>query len=260
MKKILPYIPLVLFTLILPFVISAVLVLGKQINEEELQLMQFLHGVTRIYGKVLKGIALVVIIMYPILNWVNFKSPWKNSQRQKLISEMILLVLLSILFVFLAIHLFKVHPRSLQMASVITVMMNITCYAFMKLRIIVTENTNLAVALANSEKERINSQLMALRQQVNPHFLFNSLNVLSTLVHEDPDEAESFIHEFGDVYRYVLEINDEPVVTLQEELGFLESYAFLQKIRFKDGLVISKNIPASKTLLPDSTTHPTVVN
>ncbi|OFX89209.1 MAG: hypothetical protein A2W99_01550 [Bacteroidetes bacterium GWF2_33_16] len=86
------------------------------------------------------------------------------------------------------------------------------------------------------QKEKVESQLEALRNQANPHFLFNSLNVLSSLVHSDPDKAEEFINQFASVYRYVLNIQDKNVVTLREELEFLKSYLFLQKIRFVEGL------------------------
>lgn len=86
------------------------------------------------------------------------------------------------------------------------------------------------------QKEKVESQLEALRNQANPHFLFNSLNTLSSLVHSDPEKAEEFINQFASVYRYVLNIQDKNVVTLRDELEFLKSYLFLQKIRFSEGL------------------------
>lgn len=92
------------------------------------------------------------------------------------------------------------------------------------------------------QKEKVESQLEALRNQANPHFLFNSLNVLSSLVHSDPDKAEEFINQFASVYRYVLNIQEKNVVTLKEELDFLKSYLFLQNIRFVDGLNYSIDI------------------
>lgn len=76
----------------------------------------------------------------------------------------------------------------------------------------------------------------SLRNQVNPHFLFNSLNVLSVLVKKDAVMAEKFIGEFARIYRYVLETNDKQVITVKEELEFARSYLFLQQIRYGDGL------------------------
>ena len=92
------------------------------------------------------------------------------------------------------------------------------------------------------KKEKVESQLEALRNQANPHFLFNSLNVLSSLIHSDPDKAEDFINQFASVYRYVLNIQDKNVVTLREELEFLKSYLFLQNIRFVEGLIFKIDI------------------
>ena len=84
------------------------------------------------------------------------------------------------------------------------------------------------------KNENLKSQYESLRNQVNPHFLFNSLNVLSELVYEDQGKAVEFIRKMSDVYRYVLEHKDQELVDLEVELAFLKSYGFLQKIRFGD--------------------------
>jgi hypothetical protein len=86
------------------------------------------------------------------------------------------------------------------------------------------------------------SQLQGLKSQVNPHFLFNSLNSLSSLISEDGDEAEKFLDEMSKVYRYMLRNDDEQLVSLQTELKFLESYLHLLKARYGDGLQINFNI------------------
>jgi two-component system LytT family sensor kinase len=82
------------------------------------------------------------------------------------------------------------------------------------------------------------SQLHALKSQVNPHFLFNSLNSLSTLINEEGDEAETFLDEMSKVYRYMLRNDDDQLVCLQTELKFLESYLHLLKARYGDGLQV----------------------
>jgi len=86
------------------------------------------------------------------------------------------------------------------------------------------------------EKENLASKFEALKNQVNPHFLFNSLNTLSNLVHEDADKAEDFIDEFSHIYRYALEKKDKMVVPVQEEIDFVKSYLKLCQIRFEEGL------------------------
>jgi two-component system, LytTR family, sensor kinase len=80
------------------------------------------------------------------------------------------------------------------------------------------------------------SQLQGLKSQVNPHFLFNSLNSLSSLISEDGEEAEKFLDEMSKVYRYMLRGEDENLVTLETELKFLDAYAYLLKARYGSGL------------------------
>ncbi|MBL6449522.1 sensor histidine kinase [Fulvivirga sp. 29W222] len=98
----------------------------------------------------------------------------------------------------------------------------------------------LAVESERMKKEVISSKYESLKNQVNPHFLFNSLNALTNLVYEDQDQAVKFIKKLSDVYRYVLESRDKDLEELEMELKFAESYLFLQKIRYSDSLQVSK--------------------
>lgn len=86
------------------------------------------------------------------------------------------------------------------------------------------------------------SELQALKSQVNPHFLFNSLNSLSCLINEDNDKAEQFLDEMSKVYRYMLRNEDDQLVTLQTELKFIESYLHLLNTRFGEGLTVAVNV------------------
>ena len=83
-------------------------------------------------------------------------------------------------------------------------------------------------------KENALAQFEALKNQVSPHFLFNSLSILSSLVHVDANLSEKFIDQLSKAYRYILEQKDNDTVTLKTELDFLQSYAFLLKIRFEN--------------------------
>ncbi len=85
-------------------------------------------------------------------------------------------------------------------------------------------------------RQNIESQYAALTSQINPHFLFNSLNTLGSLIQSDPAKALTFNREFSKIYRYVLDTKDMLVVRLDEELNFLNSFFNLQKIRFDKGL------------------------
>jgi two-component system, LytTR family, sensor kinase len=93
------------------------------------------------------------------------------------------------------------------------------------------------------KKEYIKSQLIGLKSQMNPHFLFNSLNTLSSLIHENEEEAEEFLDHMSKVYRYLLRNNDEQLVTLETELNFIRSYYFLLKARHGEGLQLQLDIP-----------------
>lgn len=115
------------------------------------------------------------------------------------------------------------------------------------------KNQELLLKTERQEKEYIRSQLENLRKQLNPHFLFNCLNTLHAMVPEAPD-ARKFIQKLSAAYRYLLDHNDENIVTIADELGFVENYFYLQKVRFKDALiydidineqVLSKMIPSS---------------
>lgn len=86
------------------------------------------------------------------------------------------------------------------------------------------------------KKANLQSQLDSLKQQVNPHFLFNSLNTLSSLIDEDTDKAELFIEELSSVYRYLLQTNENALTTLRDELTFIESYFHLLKTRYGSGI------------------------
>lgn len=94
------------------------------------------------------------------------------------------------------------------------------------------------------KKENMEFRFDRLRNQINPHFLFNSLNTLASLVYQNPETASQFIRQLARVYRYVLENRDKEIITLAEEWEFMESYLFLVKIRFDDGLRFELDLPS----------------
>ena len=92
------------------------------------------------------------------------------------------------------------------------------------------------------KKEYMQSQLLGLKSQVNPHFLFNGLNSLSSLISEDPSKAEQFIDEMSKVYRYLLRNDEEQLVELETELRFITSYYYLLRVRYGQGIVLTTDI------------------
>jgi len=92
------------------------------------------------------------------------------------------------------------------------------------------------------KQQGIQSELAALKSQINPHFLFNSLNSLSSLVRENK-EAKIFVTKLSFLYRYILQSGEKDLVSLKEELKFLESYTHLIKTRYRDNFSINIDIP-----------------
>lgn len=97
------------------------------------------------------------------------------------------------------------------------------------------------------KRENLQAKYEALKNQVNPHFLFNSLNTLSGLVEQKPELATDFIKKLSDIYRYVLEQNDKELVSLKEEMKFVEDYIFLSQMRFGKGLIFNSRLTKFRT-------------
>ncbi len=96
------------------------------------------------------------------------------------------------------------------------------------------------------KRESLQAQLHALKTQVNPHFLFNNLNTLTSVIPDNPQQAIDFVQQLSKVYRHILEVKDEKAIPLFEELEVLRAYAFLLKTRFGNNLDIAIDVPAEK--------------
>ncbi|WP_052307610.1 histidine kinase [Belliella baltica] len=103
-----------------------------------------------------------------------------------------------------------------------------------------------AIEAEKLKSENIASQYQSLKDQLNPHFLFNSLNVLSNLVYESADKSAEFIQQLSRIYRYVLDVQDEELVSLEMEIDFALNYLSLQKIRFEQSLEFHIDVFESK--------------
>jgi sensor histidine kinase YesM len=99
-----------------------------------------------------------------------------------------------------------------------------------------------AILTEQLKRENLQTQLESLKAQVNPHFLFNSLNSLSSLISEDSEKAEKFLDELSKVYRYLLRNNEDDLTTLSEELQFIQSYYHLLKTRYGESLQVQSLI------------------
>ncbi len=95
------------------------------------------------------------------------------------------------------------------------------------------------------KSERLRAELSTLKNQISPHFLFNSLNTLVALIHENQAQAVRFTEKLSEVYRYILQYKDREVVPLSTEVHFTEAYLFLLKMRFERGLEVNIDLAAS---------------
>ena len=143
------------------------------------------------------------------------------------------------------------------------------CFAYLLLLFVIEETyrylnrqSQKKIELEKILKEQAQLKANVLKKQLDPHFIFNTLNVLSGLVYQDADKSAQFIKELSRVYRYVLEQSEELVSTVEQEFNFLESYLFLLKIRFEDKISITIDIPSNRKdwLLPSMTLELLVEN
>jgi two-component system LytT family sensor kinase len=111
------------------------------------------------------------------------------------------------------------------------------------------ENIERARREAQLVKQLVEAELRALRAQINPHFLFNSLNSVAALIAADPRAAEEMIIRLAKIFRHVLTYTDRPFNSIREEISFLETYLEIEKVRFGDRLQVNFDIQESVTQL-----------
>ena len=177
----------------------------------------------------------------------NFFS-WQKEPIKRLLVGLLAMVVYTlssvyvIIFIFRNIFEFNLGDQ-LERIFISTVSITLIITMFMTGRSFLVNWRQTAIDAERLQKEKVKAQYESLKNQVNPHFLFNSLNALTNLVYQDQDKAAKFIKQLSEVYRYVLDSRDKELVPLHEELRFLESYIFLQQIRFGDKLKMIVELP-----------------
>ncbi|HOY94401.1 MAG TPA: histidine kinase [Catalimonadaceae bacterium] len=99
------------------------------------------------------------------------------------------------------------------------------------------------VESARHQKESMRSRLETLKSHLDPHFLFNNLNILSSLIQTDKEKSQEFLHTFAEVYRMLLKTKSEDLIPLSEEIRFITSYCYLLEARFGDCLSFQIDVP-----------------
>ena len=187
------------------------------------------------------------VVMFGPIAFLEKKLPWQGNIWKRFILEFFLTeitAVTSILILFYVLSNLGIHGP-LPTDDVSTYVAIEASIGFIMNAILVSIYEGIVLfnlwkeSLLQNERlkqENLKSKYETLKNQVNPHFLFNSLNTLSNLIHEDADKAEQFVDEFSYIYRYVLEVKDKTVVSLEEEMKFAKAYMDLCQIRFGDAL------------------------
>lgn len=186
-----------------------------------------------------------------ILQQLEKRLPWLEYPIKRLIAQFLAMTLFAALVIFIGFSVWFMISEDLTFGNALPQVMPAlkVVYIFLLLALIVTNsilffNKWKEATLQQEELKRAHLALQykSLRDQVRPHFLFNSLSSLVTLINTDPEKATRFVHKLSDVYRYLLEQRDAELVPLEEEVQFLEDYLYLQKIRFGESLRVSVSL------------------
>jgi sensor histidine kinase YesM len=191
-----------------------------------------------------------------ISTWLDNKHPWLINPLKRLGLQIVLTLGFCLLVIFLAVLVIIQLNKEIDFSAFVLdsgVFMIKTAVIFLTLSLLITYAITFFVNWKKSvvmqeqmKREQLALQYETLKSQVNPHFLFNSLNAVTSLISTDPDKAIVFVKKLSDVFRYVLEQKDNEIITLETELQFLESYIFLQKIRFGENLKVNIDVPDRK--------------
>ncbi len=201
-------------------------------------------------------------LVYTSVYWFGFREIFKfigtkykgitQNKKRQLITALFVIVGYFFLQFILDIILHNVLINMTEIKQPSSLLKIITSMIFTVLILVIYESIYLSNQIREIEKEKsqiikenISSQLASLKDQINPHFLFNSLNTLSSLVHEDANRADAFVQKLANVYRYILENNTNQIVSLKHELSYLHSYIHLMKERFGENLVYVEKIDAA---------------
>lgn len=185
-----------------------------------------------------------------IIGFLNLKMPWETHFARRIFVEILSIFSYTTLTQYLIIVILEKTPVFILEVTPELIFRNIIFSNAITLIVVaIIEGIYFfrnwresLVAAERLQKEHLQSNLSNLRAQLDPHFMFNSLNVLSSLIRTDPEKAEKFVDDFARVYRYLLDVKNEMAVPLKDELAFVERYLNLQKIRFNQGLQYRVNI------------------
>jgi two-component system LytT family sensor kinase len=194
-------------------------------------------------------------------SWMNVRYPWIPKPGKRILIHLPAGIIYSVFVIYLPLVVYNIYvcdqPKAIKetlMVSSMTIGVLITL-VILSIEISSQFFAQWKISLVEVEKykaESLQAQLQNLKSQINPHFLFNNLSVLSSLVYKDQDRAVDFINQLSKVYRYLLDSRNSELVRLEEELEFINSYTSLLQIRFDQAIRFEIDIPEDQIqqLLP----------
>lgn len=207
---------------------------------------------------------ITLVLMAGIQQIIEFNNrhwPWIKVPAKRLLVDILSVgfysFIVGILFIIVFIGLIKgefpldkIPWKFISSNAVMPMYISLIIGAFFTSRSFLIEWKQAAIASEQLKRENLQARFNSLREQVNPHFLFNSFNVLTDLIHTDQDKAKDFVQELSRVFRYVLEASHQETATLKDELEFVKSYVYLLKMRYGENLslVLPEEVPKVEIL------------
>lgn len=208
------------------------------------------------------GVIIITYVVFELLIWINQRLSKKFNWESKPISKFIGQILInSVVAVVIVYGLRLIFALFFEPIDYIRLLNEMIIVGYILFIVAIFTTVDLIIFLLNRwrysqlelerfKKENAEFKFEALRSQLNPHFLFNSLNTLSSLVYDNQEKADMFVRQLSDVYRYILDNRDTELVQLRNELLFADVYIKLMKVRFDNNLNVEvRNSPASEKLM-----------
>ena len=188
-------------------------------------------------------------------DYLDSKFSWTDETRKRTIAAIVGTLLMNIALVYFCNYLNFIVIQGKNPEKFFNGEMNFINWFFINFAIMISaigHARGFMAAWKNSTKKEVveqkliaksaNAQFESLKNQLDPHFLFNSLNVLDSLIEENPVQAQRFTNSMSKIYRYVLEQKDKELVSVEEEIDFAKTYCELLKTRFEDAVTFEFNI------------------
>lgn len=176
---------------------------------------------------------------YLVYRWLNSALPWEKDALKRILIQLLVSGLYTIICANATYYLFKITltdvPPDMQqmlLLNIYAVFIIIPVFSVFFGIYFLTKWKKATILIEEAKKETVRTELMALKNHIDPHFMFNNLNILSSLIDDENQGAQHFLEKFSDVYRYVLKTKDTDVSSLSDELDFLNSYIYLINTRF----------------------------